>query len=287
MKNYLIVVLLIMPLLTSAQQKHAYKVFNKEGEPATYFDILESASDSDIIFFGELHNNPVSHWLQIELTKDLYNTKKDKLILGAEMFESDDQIILDEYLNDIIAEKNFKEEAKLWNNYSTDYRPLVEFAKANTLKFIATNVPRRYASAINRGGFDALGNLSDMAYQFLPPLPIPYDPELPAYKAMLEMQGMPGHVNENLPKAQAIKDAAMAHFILQNYAENNTFLHFNGAYHSNNFEGIVWYLKQYGKSSGIMVITTVEQDEVETLEKEHYNSADYIIAVPTSMTKTY
>ena len=52
------------------------------------------------------------------------------------------------------------------------------------------------------------------------------------------------HGNQNLPKAQAIKDATMAHFILENWEKGKTFIHYNGSYHSDNFEGIVWYLKQ-------------------------------------------
>jgi uncharacterized iron-regulated protein len=44
---------------------------------------------------------------------------------------------------------------QLWSNYQTDYRPLVDFAKEN-LRFIATNIPRRYASMINKMGIKAL-----------------------------------------------------------------------------------------------------------------------------------
>jgi uncharacterized iron-regulated protein len=29
---------------------------------------------------------------------------------------------------------------QLWSNYQTDYRPLVDFAKENNLRFIATNI---------------------------------------------------------------------------------------------------------------------------------------------------
>ena len=46
--------------------------------------------------------------------------------------------------------------ARLWNNFKTDYKPLVDFAKDNNLKFIATNIPRRFASLVFKGGFEVL-----------------------------------------------------------------------------------------------------------------------------------
>ena len=100
------------------------------------------------VFFGENHNDPISHWLQFELTKSLFNKHKTNLMLGAEMIESDNQIQLNEYLRGFIREKDFEKESKLWTNYKTDYKPLVNFAKENNLHFVATNVPRRFASMV-------------------------------------------------------------------------------------------------------------------------------------------
>ncbi len=267
--------------------KPAYALFDKSGAPVNYVMMLEKALASDVVLFGELHNNPIAHWLQIELTQDLFEQAGQRLTLGAEMFETDNQLLLDEYLGGLIAERNFTAEAKLWSNYNTDYRPLVEFARENQLRFIATNVPRRYASLVNREGFEGLEQLDPAARALIPPLPVPYDPELPGYKAMLEMGGMPGHTNENFPKAQAIKDATMAHFIYHNMTGGGIFLHFHGTYHSNNYEGIVWYLQQLSERMLIMTISTVEQDDISQLEEAYLGQSDFIIAVPSTMTKTY
>jgi uncharacterized iron-regulated protein len=266
----------------------AYRLFSKEGKKMKYEKLVKDALDADVVLFGELHNNPISHWLQSELTRDLYENIDSGRVLGAEMFESDNQLILDEYLTGNIRTRNFEAEARLWSNYETDYKPLVEFAKEKGLSFIATNIPRRYASAVFKGGFEALDNFSDEARSLLPPLPVKYDPELPAYKAMVkDMGGMGGHGGENFPKAQAIKDATMAFFILENLPEDGIFLHYNGAYHSNNYEGIVWYLKQENPELNILTISTVEQDEIDDLNQENLEIADYIIAVPETMTKTH
>lgn len=283
---FFLYLLFIVPTI-SGQSKPAYILYNQQGQQVDYSMMLQKALASDVVLFGELHNNPISHWLQLELTHGLFDSLGQGLVLGAEMFETDNQLIIDEYFGGIVSERNFRAEAKLWNNYETDYRPLLEFARENELRFIATNIPRRYAALVNREGFEGLQNLDSRALSLIPPLPVPYDPDLPGYRAMLEMSGMPAHGNENLPKAQAIKDATMAHFIYQNRTGGGVFLHFHGAYHSNNDEGIVWYLQQLSERITIMTISTVEQEDIDTLEEDHIGLADFIIVVPARMTKTY
>ena len=244
--------------------------------------------DADVILFGELHNNPICHWLQYELSNDLFLEKGDQLIFGAEMFERDGQLILDEYIHGEISTKSFESQARLWPNYETDYKPLVELAKENNIPFIATNVPRRYASVVFSKGFEGLDELDDHAKMFFAPLPIPYDAELPGYKAMMEMgAGMGGHSTDNFPKAQAIKDATMAHFILENLQEGKAFIHYHGTYHSNNFEGIMWYLNQYRPGLKIMSIASVEQELLDGLEEENEGIANFILVIPETMTKTH
>ncbi len=286
--HYLFLILLLVAGTAMKTGNPAYELFDSKGKDVKYKNLVRDAANADVVLFGELHNNPIGHWLQYELTRDLYKEKKGNLVLGAEMFETDNQLLLDEYTSGLISERNFDYEAKLWNNYKTDYKPLVDFAREHHLKFVATNIPRRYAAVVHQGGFEALDSLSLQAKVLMAPLPIPYDPELPGYKGMLAMMGGEmGHANENLPKAQAVKDATMAHFILANWKPGETFLHFNGAYHSNNFEGIYWYLKQFKPDLKILTITTVEQDSISKLSEENTGIADYTICVPTSMTKTY
>ena len=290
LKSKLIVSLLGLLILMTAMKgdKPAYRIFDTKGKQVKYSSMIKEATKADMIFIGELHNNPISHWLELQITKDVFDEKEGNIVLGAEMFESDNQLIIDEYLNGDIKTKNFEKEVRLWSNYSTDYKPLVEFAKENKLDFIATNVPRRYAALVNKKGFEGLDSLTDAAKQFIAPLPVDYDPDVACYKAMIEMMGgLGGHVTENIPKAQAIKDATMAHFILKNWSKGQTFIHYNGSYHSDDYEGIVWWLKQKNPELNILTLTTVEQDTINSVAEESLGTADYIIAVPSDMTKTY
>jgi uncharacterized iron-regulated protein len=271
-------------LMAFGQKQTPYIIYNKKGKKVSYKKLLKKGNNSDIILFGEYHNNPISHWLQLELTRDLH--ENNDLVLGAEMIEADNQEALNQYLNGEIDQKGLDTMARLWNNYETDYAPLVDFAKANELPFIGTNIPRRYASMVFRkGGFTALDDLSDLEKSWIAPLPIKFDAELPQYKKMLDMMG--GHGGVDIVKAQAIKDATMAHFILENYEEGNTFLHYNGAFHSDFYEGILWYLQQQQANLNYMTITTVSQKDVSKLDKENIGRADFIICVDEDMTTTY
>lgn len=287
-KLHILLLLLALPLISFSQDKSAFQLFDAKGKTTSWKDLLKDCKKADVVFFGEEHNNPIAHWLELELLKDLFSEKGKDLIAGAEMFERDDQLLLDEYLAGTIKEKNFEEEAKLWNNYKTDYKPLVLFAKEKGLPFVGTNIPRRYASLVSAKGFDGLAELNQEGKRYVAPLPIEFDINLPGYQNMLQMMaGHGGAMSENFPKAQAAKDATMAWSIAEYWEKGKTFLHFNGSYHSDNFEGILWYLQKFEPKAKTLTISFISQESIDTLSEDGLGKADYIIAVPESMTKTY
>jgi len=284
MKNLLLFTAFIFShLLSNAQDKSPYVLYNAKGKKLSYKKMIKVLKEKDIVLFGEYHNNAIAHWLQLEVTKDLKQSRD--LVLGAEMFEADNQEPLDLYLQGKLSAKGLDSNARLWKNYPTDYAPLVNFAKANKLAFAATNIPRKFASLVSRGGFEKLDSLSAKEKSWIAPLPIAYDAELPGYKKMLEMMG--GHGGPNLPKAQAIKDATMSHFILKCFKTGSLFVHYNGAYHSDNYEGILWYLKRQRPELRYATISTVSQKDISSLEVANKGKADFIICVDEDMTNTY
>jgi len=279
---------LAIALTSFKDGKRAYKIFDQNGKKMSYEKLLKKVAEADVILFGELHNNPINHWLQYELTKDIYNNYNDFLALGAEMYEADNQLIINEYLGGHIDYNTLKSEAKLWPNDQTDYNPLLDFAVTNQLTFVATNIPRRYAKMVSKLGFKAFNHLSDEAKKYIAPLPLKYDDKLPGYVEMKKMAAHGHGMNGDfLAQAQASKDATMAHFILKNWVEGRTFIHYNGAYHSNNYEGILWYLKQANPDLKVATISCVEQKVLDALDEENKSLAHFIIATPETMTKTH
>ncbi|WP_338868169.1 ChaN family lipoprotein [Spirosoma sp. SC4-14] len=288
--------------------KPAYRLYGSKLKATTYAKLLHDAAEADVVLFGELHNNPICHWLELQLTKDLEAAKKGSLVLGAEMFETDNQTALTNFIDGRTTDKELAAQARLWPNFDTDYKPIANFAREHKIPFIATNIPRRYASLVARNGLTALDTLPSEAKRQIAPLPLVVDLTLPGYKAMLDMMGSgSGHDSKsaqnnphgsnndsaaNFARAQAIKDATMAYFIRQNLNPGQTLLHFNGDYHSKNFEGIVWYLRQQqpgnpSRPLTILTISSVEIPDPDHPSADNQNLADFVLAIPSDMTKTY
>ena len=285
MQKYLILSAVMSLLISFKSDKKAFELFDADGKKIHYSKMVEAAKESDVILFGEMHDNPIDHWLEQELTKDLYAEIKGNLILGAEMFEADDQITVDEYLAGAVTEKTMKDEVKIWTNYPTDYKPLLDFAKLNKLKFVATNIPRRYANMVYSKGLTRLDSINPEAKRWITPLPMVYDSTLNCYRDIFKKAE--GHGGQNLPKSQAVKDATMAYFIMKNLSAGKVLIHFNGSYHSDHHQGIEWYLKQANPNLKVLTIASAEQDEIEALSDENQGLGNFIICTPVSMSKSY
>src|SRR5690606_8678601 len=128
-------------------------------------------------FLGESHDDAVGHALEARI---LRATAAPGLALSLEMFETDTQLLLHEYLAGHIDAARLRRDARAWDNYREAYAPLVDFAREQGLAVIAANAPRRYVNLVGRRGAAALQALSPEALAYLPPLP--YPPASEAYR---------------------------------------------------------------------------------------------------------
>lgn len=287
MKKLIVLTLLVMTTLSlQAQNLEPYVIFNSKGKKVNYQKLMKHVQTKEMVFFGEYHNNAIAHWLQLELTMALSAHQKHQLTLGFEMFEADQQTLMNSYLNNEITEKQFLDSMRMWSNYKTDYKPLVEFAKAHQIPVVASNIPRRIASLTFKKGRAALDSLDQAEYAFMCDRNFPVDTSLSQYKAMLQMS-TDHQKGLNFINAQAIKDATMAYFIDKYWKKGTQFIHFNGAYHTDFDQGIIWYLKRLRPSLTYATITTVEQDQMDKLDSESLGKADFIICVKSTVTKTH
>lgn len=290
MKHIFIAILLVVFGSLSAQSIKPYQFYDKKGKEIKTEKLVKELADYDVVFFGENHNSSINHWLQLKITEALYAQKNGQLILGAEMFERDNQSQLNQYLSGKFDAKTLKDSARLWSNFTTDYKPLVDFAKDKKLNFIATNIPRRYASQTSKEGLESLNNLSEKEKKYIAQLPIKVTLDTPGYPEMKAMMGdhADGTKVMNFISAQATKDATMAESILKNIQAGKTFIHYNGNYHSKEFGGIYWYLKQKNPNLKMAVISVFESEnpELKVPEKE-YIPTDFNLIIPSDMTKTY
>lgn len=288
MRNLLLLLTFLFTCGVYAQQPQAYTLFDHNGKSTTYDAMIDSLSCADVVFFGEMHNCPITHWMEQNVLQAFVDRFGKNVMVGAEMFESDNQLILDEYLQRRISGDRFEAECRLWPNHSTDYAPLLSIAYENKLPVIATNVPRRYANAVKEHGLSWLDSLSSASRAYLPPLPIYVERDSTAEKAFEVMGAMAGHSNRgHYVEAQALKDATMAWNIAQNWQHNIHFVHFNGSYHSDFRKGIIEQLLRYCPQLRIALVTAVRQESVEVLDEVQLGRSDFYICVPETMNTSY
>ena len=198
------------------------------------------------------------------------------------MFERDEQIVLNEYLQGLITEKKFLDDSRPWGNYKTDYRPLVEFAKANKLDVIAANAPRRYVNMVSRNGRSSVDQLSKDAKAWLAPLP--YSEASEAYaKKFTALMGGSNEASmgiKNILDSQSLWDATMADSMAKYLRQNKKALivQLNGSFHSESRLGTVEHLLRYRPKTKVIVVTMRYEDDFHTFDKhKDTNIGDFII----------
>ncbi len=149
-----------------------YRVYDAQGNQSSFEAVVDRALESDVVLVGEEHDDPIAHWLQAEMLRNLLEHAEDRPVaLSLEMFERDVQDVVDEYAAGLISESHFKKSGRAWSNYDTDYKPMVDRAIEAGIPIIAANAPRRYVNRATREGASSLEALSPRARSWLAPLP--------------------------------------------------------------------------------------------------------------------
>ncbi len=239
------------------------EVADRSGAPASMEAVIAAALEADVVYLGEIHDDSVTHVAQLAVLEAVLERSGRPVALGLEMFETDVQVVLDEYLAGHIQERDLMAAARPWGNYATDYRPLVEAAKAAGAPVLAANAPNRYVRRLSRG--ETLAGLEDEALQVLPPLPlVPPSPETTAAFTEL-MGGMAGHGGpsvEDMLAAQNLRDASMADVVATHLGRHPGALviHVNGGFHSEGGRGIPEHLAR--RVSGVrQLVVTFHPDD--------------------------
>lgn len=285
------ILLLLLPFCALSQDKLAghYKIYNTSKQRiATLDDIVDDMSKANVLFFGEEHNDSTGHYLEYAIFKKMAEKYPGKIALSMEMFETDCQNVLDEYLLGFIREKNFITEARAWHNYK-DYRPLVELAKSGHIPVVAANAPARYTNMVNRLGLGSLEQLSKKGRSDLPPLPIDTATGT-YYNKFLNIMGGHGMPGMQMYQAQNIWDATMGWSIAKFYKGHKDYkiLQLNGGFHSEEKLGTVAQLKKYAGKVNVMNIAVYADDSFEKPDWDKFKQmGDYIILTDPKLSKTF
>jgi len=292
MKISIILSFLFLPLFAFCQQDFSrhYKIYDTQNQKViSADDIINNMDKADVLFFGEEHNDSICHVLQLNLLTKLVAKYPGKTALSMEMFETDCQNVLNEYLGGLIREKNFITEARAWHNYK-DYRPLIELAKAQQIPVIAANAPARYVNMVNRMGLASLEKLSKTGKEWLPPEPI--DTATGAYYEKF-LQTVGGHANiggMQLYQAQNLWDATMAWSMALFIKKHRDYkiLQLNGGFHSEEKLGAATQLKKYSSKTNILNIACFSDESFNNPDWSKFSkNNDYIILTDPNFPKTY
>jgi uncharacterized iron-regulated protein len=292
MKLSILLLIICLPFVALSQATPVihYKIFSTATQkPATVADIINNMAKADVLFFGEEHNDSTGHLLELELFKQLAQQYPGKTALSMEMFTTDCQLVLNEYLNGFIREKNLVSDARTWPNYK-DYRPLVEQAKQSQIPVVAANAPSRYTNMVTRNGLNSLQQLDAQARGYLPPLPIDTATG-PYYDKFVKIMG--GHAamaGMQIYQSQNLWDATMGWSIAQFYKKHTDFkiMQINGGFHSEEKMGAVAQLKKYAPKARVITIGAYADENFDNPDWAKFSKlADYIILTDARLPKSF
>lgn len=203
---------------------------------ARLVDLLAAA---DVVILGEYHDDPASHAMEAELMARLHAAHGASLALSMEMFERDVQEVLNRYLAGGMTEEEFLAQSRPWGNYATDYRPLVELAKAGGLRVVAANTPTELARRVARQGLDAaLAGMTPAERGWLAAeTSAPDDSYWEQFKFTMSGGGHGGMTMDeamvrNFYQSQCLKDDTMAESIVAALGtDGSRVLHVTGSFH--------------------------------------------------------
>lgn len=273
---------------------------SKEKRFGDFESMMAELARADVVFVGEKHDDPATHKLEQAILTGLLR-RKIGVTVSMEMFERDAQQILDNYLAGKLSEEEFLKTSRPWPNYATDYRPLVEIARAHRWPVIAANVPRRYASQVSRQGMTAIDALPEAerkmtAAQFQ----CPFDDYFKKFaeamnshpgedsksggqkdeKKVAEMRAM----TEKFYFAQCVKDETMAESIsahfdqLKSSPTKSVIVHYNGSFHSDNKLGTAARVIRRQPKAKVKVISIIPVDDLDSIKPDEFRKrGDYVI----------
>jgi uncharacterized iron-regulated protein len=255
--------------------------------------MLADVAKADVVFVGEQHDDPNTHRLEAAILDGL-RRRGVAVILSLEMFERDVQPALSAYLEGKTSEDEFLKTSRPWPRYATDYRALVETAKAERWPVIASNVPRKYASEVAKAGRGALDAVPSPERTLAArDLVCPKDAYFNRFAENMAKHPMPGSekLSEDERRAQTeryyvsqcLKDETMAEAIAQGLGERGrgTVVHVTGSFHSDFGQGTAERARRRleGRRIAIVSILPIPAKEIDSIapSADDLRRGDYLV----------
>lgn len=145
------------------QAARTLPVFRGDGTRVGFEDVVEAASEAEVVIIGENHGHETGlAWAAVLFDEVLARSiQSGGAALGMEFFERDEQTRLDDYLLGLTDEAAFrKRTARSDSNYPDGHRRMVEAAKAAGRPVIAANTTWEVVRYLRGKEYDALSSLT-------------------------------------------------------------------------------------------------------------------------------
>lgn len=262
------------------------------GREVRWRDLPGKLATANAVFLGEQHDDPETHLVEAALLEAMHEKVNSRLTLAMEMLERDGQSTLDDYLAGKIDEATFTKTTRLWKTYPTDYRPMVEYAKAKKIPVLASNAPQPIVRKVGKEGLSAaMASLTpEEKAQIAATLTIPEgDVYATRFTAIMgqghgDGKAMPPETIQRFYQAQCVRDDTMAETVAGAVRNGRTVLHVNGSFHSDAGLGtaarVLWRCPLEARIAVVKIVPYKEKIDWEPLRGE----ADYLVFVPDRRT---
>lgn len=128
------------------------------GEIFSFDQLIEQIATKDLIFIGEVHDNPEHHLIQVQILQALTD-RFGPVTIAMEFFKKPQQPALDRYLQGELTESEFIKAVNWKGGWGFDYhfyRPLMLLARRNALGILAINASHDTVKKVARHGLQSL-----------------------------------------------------------------------------------------------------------------------------------
>ena len=283
-----------------------HRVYDSRRKRYTDFEMmLLDLTSQQVVLVGEQHDDPSTHRLERAILEGL-GRRRSNIKLSLEMFERDSQDILNKYLSGKVDEQEFLKTSRPWPRYTTDYRPLIEYAKSRQWIVLAGNVPRKYAARVSRNGLGVVQQIPEVERQFIAqdfqcPFDVYYErfAEVMSSHPVAESVKQPDErsdaeikreidarrraMTERFYYAQCIKDETMAESIVRELCPPDSSLaplivHFNGSFHSDFGLGTAERVRRRQRGVKTKILSIIPLESLDQIDHDKYRKqGDYLI----------
>ncbi|MDX8411026.1 MAG: ChaN family lipoprotein [Mariprofundaceae bacterium] len=178
-------------------------------------DIVGKLAEKQVIYVGEVHDQPAHHLNQLEIIKAVHERHPD-IAIGMEFFQRPFQGYLDAYVKGEISEREMLKKTEYFSRWRMDYRqyrPVLRYAREHGIPLIALDVSTELRIKAGRQGLDSFTDEEKAK------IPADMDRDNEAYrnyihKAFDQFHQMPEKRFETFLQAQTLREETMAEGIV-------------------------------------------------------------------------